>query len=66
MGIKLADIQGQIYDKLYSTAALRTAYSERAQHVDQLTTAMHQWRAELRQVTTKLPLCSITWINNLV
>lgn len=50
MGIKLADMQGQIYDKLYSTAALRTPFSERAQYVQHLTTAMDQWRTELQKI----------------
>ena len=50
MGIKLAQIQSQIYDKLYSTAALKTAGCERKQCVNQIATTMQEWEVELRQV----------------
>lgn len=61
MGIKLADIQGQIYDRPYSTAALRTAYSERAQHVQQLTNSMQQWRTEIQQVLALHSVFRLHW-----
>lgn len=50
IGVKLADIQGQIYDRLCSTAALWAAYSERAQYVQQLTTAMDRWHTEIQRI----------------
>lgn len=72
IGVKLADIQGQIYDRLYSTTALTTAFSERAQNVQQLTTTMDQWRTELQQVLSLYSvLCTsfimgCTWLISLL
>lgn len=50
VGIKLARIQGQIYDKLYSTAAVKYDYSIRKECIDTLDAAMIELRAELEQV----------------
>lgn len=48
--VGLPYIQGQIYDKLYSMAALRTTYSECTRYAQQLIIAMEQWHVELQQV----------------
>lgn len=50
MGIKLAQLQSQIYDRLYSTAALKATGCERRQCVQQIATTMQEWEVELRQV----------------
>lgn len=55
LGIKLAQIQSQIYDRLYSTAASKAAGCERRQSVHQIATTTQEWEVELRQVTI-LPL----------
>ena len=41
MGIKMARHQGQIYSRLYSTAALAGDPAERAQHIRELATELH-------------------------
>jgi hypothetical protein len=50
LGIKLARIQGQIYEKLYSTVALNSSNSERAKNATEIESAMRQWRTELQEV----------------
>lgn len=50
VAIKLARIQGQIYDKLYSTAALKFSPTVRKEHINTLDAAMMELRAELEQV----------------
>ena len=50
IGIKLAKTQSQIYDRLYSITALKTAGCERKQYVNQIATTMQEWEVELRQV----------------
>ena len=50
IGIKLAKIQSEIYDRLYSITALKTAGCERKQYVNQIATTMQEWEVELRQV----------------
>lgn len=50
MGIKLARIQGQIYDRVYSAVATKIPTSERMQYVHELSTAMEGWYTELQKV----------------
>ncbi|KAL6889973.1 hypothetical protein GGI43DRAFT_416137 [Trichoderma evansii] len=50
VGIKLARIQGQIYDKLYSTAAVKCSSSIRKECIDTLDAAMIELRAELEEI----------------
>ncbi|KAH8424477.1 Zn(II)2Cys6 transcription factor [Aspergillus melleus] len=50
MGIKMARLQGQIYSRLYSTAALAGDPAERAQHIRELATELHQWFSELKEI----------------
>ncbi|KAF5242549.1 hypothetical protein FAUST_3261 [Fusarium austroamericanum] len=45
--IRLAKIQGLIFDKLYSVAALQTPAIERRQWIDTLVADAHQWRYDL-------------------
>ncbi|QPC70088.1 hypothetical protein HYE68_000840 [Fusarium pseudograminearum] len=45
--IRLAKIQGLIFDKLYSVAALQAPAMERRQWIDTLVADAHQWRYEL-------------------
>ncbi|KAH8680093.1 hypothetical protein BGZ60DRAFT_401267 [Tricladium varicosporioides] len=50
MGIKLAKLQGRIYDRLYSAAVLKITTSERMECINELETALQQWHAELEQI----------------
>ncbi|KAK1148863.1 hypothetical protein N8T08_008748 [Aspergillus melleus] len=50
MGIKMARLQGQIYSRLYSTAALAGDPADRAQHIRELATELHQWLSELKEI----------------
>jgi hypothetical protein len=50
MGIKLAKLQGQIYDRFYSAAALNLGSSDSVQHINELAASLEQWHAELEQV----------------
>uniref|UniRef100_A0A098DFN8 Xylanolytic transcriptional activator regulatory domain-containing protein n=2 Tax=Gibberella zeae (strain ATCC MYA-4620 / CBS 123657 / FGSC 9075 / NRRL 31084 / PH-1) TaxID=229533 RepID=A0A098DFN8_GIBZE len=45
--IRLAKIQGLIFDKLYSVAALQAPAIERRQWIDTLVADAHQWRYDL-------------------
>ncbi|KAL1872322.1 hypothetical protein VTK73DRAFT_1553 [Phialemonium thermophilum] len=53
LGIKLAQLQGQIYDNLYSVSALRSALDDRKQSVGGLVPAMRQLRIELENIDGK-------------
>ncbi|KAG8671708.1 hypothetical protein FPOAC2_05064 [Fusarium poae] len=48
--IRLAKIQGLIFDKLYSVAALQAPAMERRQWIDTLVSDAHQWRYDLDQL----------------
>ncbi|KAF2260489.1 hypothetical protein CC78DRAFT_536366 [Lojkania enalia] len=50
MGIKIARIQGQIYDRLYSPAALALPSFERIQRMTDLTIALKSWFEEKDQI----------------
>jgi hypothetical protein len=50
LSIKLAAIQGSIYDNLYSPKACKQILSDRRQHVTDLASAMRRWRDELNEV----------------
>ncbi|RBR06674.1 hypothetical protein FVER53590_02401 [Fusarium verticillioides] len=47
LAVRLAKIQGLIFDKLYSVAGLQSPAVDRRQWIDTLVTDMHQWRYEL-------------------
>ncbi|KAJ4027050.1 hypothetical protein NW752_002011 [Fusarium irregulare] len=48
--IRLAKIQGLIFDKLYSVAALQSPAVERRQWIDSLVADAHRWRHDLDNV----------------
>ncbi|KAF4979220.1 hypothetical protein FZEAL_4529 [Fusarium zealandicum] len=48
--IRLAKSQGQIFDRLYSAAALRASPTERKQSIDSLKLDMRRWRNDLDQL----------------
>jgi hypothetical protein len=50
VAIKLARIQGQIYNNLYSTLALKSSSSDRLVAVNSLESAMRELRLVLEQV----------------
>lgn len=50
MGIRFAQIQGQIYDRLYSTCALKMSIPERTRKINALVPDVKQWYADLKQV----------------
>ncbi|OGM48383.1 hypothetical protein ABOM_003361 [Aspergillus bombycis] len=50
MGIRLAKIQGEIYDKLYSAEASKSSYSERMRRVHGLTADIQQWYTEFKEI----------------
>ncbi|KAM5346965.1 hypothetical protein ACJ41O_009970 [Fusarium nematophilum] len=47
LAIRLAKVQGQIYNGLYSAGALRTTPTERKQCTESLALEMNKWRADL-------------------
>ncbi|KAF5583187.1 transcriptional regulatory [Fusarium pseudoanthophilum] len=47
LAVRLAKIQGLIFDKLYSVSGLQSPAVDRRQWIDALVTDMHQWRYEL-------------------
>ncbi|KAG5817939.1 hypothetical protein H9Q74_010097 [Fusarium xylarioides] len=47
LAVRLAKIQGLIFDKLYSVAGLQSPAVDRRQWIDAMVTDMHQWRYEL-------------------
>ncbi|KAI7761156.1 hypothetical protein LZL87_001971 [Fusarium oxysporum] len=47
LAVRLAKIQGLIFDKLYSVAGLQSPAIDRRQWIDALVADMHQWRYEL-------------------
>nr|RBQ94257.1 hypothetical protein FVER53263_02401 [Fusarium verticillioides] len=47
LAVRLAKIQGLIFDKLYSVAGLQSPAVDRRQWIDTLVTDMQQWRYEL-------------------
>ncbi|KAG7429741.1 putative transcriptional regulatory protein [Fusarium oxysporum f. sp. raphani] len=47
LAVRLAKIQGLIFDKLYSVAGLQSPAVDRRQWIDALVADMHQWRYEL-------------------
>ncbi|KAE8153041.1 hypothetical protein BDV25DRAFT_127522 [Aspergillus avenaceus] len=53
MAIKLASIQGQIYDSLYSSDALRVNHMERTVRIEKLCTDMQQWGVEFKQINAR-------------
>lgn len=50
LAVRLAKIQGLIFDKLYSVAGLQSPAVDRRQWIDALVADMHQWRYELDHV----------------
>lgn len=49
-GIGISGIMGQIYNKLYSVAALQSSPTERKQWIDRLTTELCEWKTDFDQV----------------
>jgi len=57
VAIKLAKLQGQIYNSLYSVSALKVGRTERTRHIDELAASLRRLQAELEHVRTpKYPL----------
>ncbi|KAE8161566.1 hypothetical protein BDV40DRAFT_313021 [Aspergillus tamarii] len=50
MGIRLAKIQGEIYDKLYSAEASKDSHPERVQRVHGLAADIQQWYTEFKEI----------------
>ncbi|KAF5005909.1 hypothetical protein FDECE_7667 [Fusarium decemcellulare] len=50
LAIRLAKVQGQTYDRLYSAAGLQATPAERKQHLDLLTADMYKWRDDLERL----------------
>ncbi|KAM0355756.1 hypothetical protein ACHAPU_000142 [Fusarium lateritium] len=48
--VRLAKIQGLIFEKLYSMAGLQSPAAERRQWIDGLVVDMHQWRQDLEKL----------------
>ncbi|PYH93987.1 hypothetical protein BO71DRAFT_450350 [Aspergillus ellipticus CBS 707.79] len=53
MGIRLAELQGRIFDGLYSTATMARATSERARLISDLAITMEKWHFELKQINSE-------------
>lgn len=58
MGIKFAQIQGQIYDRLYSTCALKMSIPERTRKINALVPDLKRWYTDLKQVWHFYPIYS--------
>ncbi|KAF5865898.1 hypothetical protein ETB97_001966 [Aspergillus alliaceus] len=50
MGIRLAKIQGEIYDSLYSAKASQASHPERMKRVHQLAADIQQWYVEFKEI----------------
>ncbi|KAK6820050.1 hypothetical protein RU639_007048 [Aspergillus parasiticus] len=50
MGIRLAKLQGEIYDKLYSAEASKSSHPERMRRVHALALDIQQWYAEFKEI----------------
>ncbi|KAF4438416.1 hypothetical protein F53441_12804 [Fusarium austroafricanum] len=50
LAVRLAKIQGLIFDKLYSVAGLQSPAVDRRQWIDALVADMHQWRYDLDHI----------------
>lgn len=50
LGIKLAKLQGQIYDQLYSAAARHASSAQQDQAVNQLSDKVQSWYTDLGKV----------------
>ncbi|KAL2862729.1 Zn(II)2Cys6 transcription factor [Aspergillus lucknowensis] len=48
--LTFARLQGQIYDRVYSAAALKFAPEVRAQNIESLAEELHQWRRAMDQI----------------
>ncbi|KAB8241117.1 hypothetical protein BDV35DRAFT_385211 [Aspergillus flavus] len=51
MGIRLAKLQGEIYDKLYSAEAAKSSHPERMRRVHGLALDIQQWYAEFKETS---------------
>lgn len=54
MGIRLAKLQGEIYDKLYSAEASQSSHPERMRRVHGLALDIQQWYAEFKEVSKRI------------
>ncbi|KPM45557.1 hypothetical protein AK830_g946 [Neonectria ditissima] len=50
MAIKLARVQGQIFDRLYSASALKAPVAVREERISELDTVLRQWRVDFEQI----------------
>ncbi|KAF4332455.1 transcriptional regulatory [Fusarium beomiforme] len=50
LAIRLAKIQGLVFDKLYSVSGLQSPAADRRQWIDSLVADMHQWRYDLDHI----------------
>lgn len=60
LGISMTGIQGQIYNKLYSVAALQSPPGERKRWIDKLTAELCEWKNDFDQVSLPRPVVAIT------
>ncbi|KAJ8107801.1 hypothetical protein OPT61_g8611 [Boeremia exigua] len=51
MAIRMARLQGQIFDNLYSPISLGAPSTQRAQTTEKLTSGMNDWRSQFTQVS---------------
>lgn len=59
--LSLGRLQGQIYDRVYSAAALKLAPEVRAHSINELAQELHQWHQRLYQVCSTKPDLTI-WL----
>ncbi|KAI0096920.1 hypothetical protein GGR51DRAFT_566904 [Nemania sp. FL0031] len=50
LAIRLAKVQGQIYDRLYSAVGMQMEVSERKNHIESLEIILQRWRTDLEQI----------------
>ncbi|KAE8402964.1 hypothetical protein BDV37DRAFT_272511 [Aspergillus pseudonomiae] len=50
MGIRLAKIQGEIYDKLYSAEGSKSSYSERTRRIHGIHFDIHHWYTAFKEI----------------
>ncbi|KAI0531652.1 hypothetical protein GGR58DRAFT_518364 [Xylaria digitata] len=50
LAIRLAKVQGQIYDRLYSATGIQMEVSERNCYIESLEATLHYWRNDLEQI----------------
>ncbi|KAI1742080.1 hypothetical protein F4680DRAFT_412808 [Xylaria scruposa] len=52
LAIRLAKVQGQIYDRLYSVAGMQSQAAKRRDCIESLKMTLYQWRSDLEQINS--------------